>query len=405
MRILLVEDEPDAARMLAKGLREQTYAVDIAADGDEAIYQASINDYDVVVLDVNLPKRDGFEVCRELRDAGSAVPILMLTARDAVEDRITGLDSGADDYLIKPFDLHELPARVRALLRRSPALRGILYIAVPVALALAGLGGWFLARKSLAPVVAMSESARRIGSGNLDERLPVANPRDELGQLAATFNELLARLDDAFTQQQRAFEQQRQLMADASHKLRTPLSVMHTTAEVTLAGERRDEGEYRDAVAMMDAQTRRMRRIVEDMFTLARADAGHRPLERTDFYLDELVAETACAASVPATRKGVKVEVAASVETLYRGDEGLLRQMLLNLLDNAIKYTPADGAVRVSLTSPGSTYEIEVADTGRGIPPEAQPHIFKRFYRVDKARSRDGAVDRGGAGEQIGWQG
>jgi two-component system copper resistance phosphate regulon response regulator CusR len=123
MRILLVEDEPDAARILAKGLRRQKYAVDLAADGDAAEYQASVNDYDLIILDVMLPRKDGFEVCRELRAAGSAVPILMLTARDAVEDRIAGLDTGADDYLTKPFDFHELLARVRALLRRGQALR------------------------------------------------------------------------------------------------------------------------------------------------------------------------------------------------------------------------------------------------------------------------------------------
>ena len=123
MRILLVEDEPDAARILAKGLRRRKYAVDVAADGEEAEYQASVNDYDLIILDVMLPRKDGLDVCRELRAAGSAVPILMLTARDAVQDRIAGLDTGADDYLTKPFDLHELLARVRALLRRGQALR------------------------------------------------------------------------------------------------------------------------------------------------------------------------------------------------------------------------------------------------------------------------------------------
>jgi len=123
MRILLVEDEPNAARMLAKGLREHTYAVDVASDGASAVYQASVNDYDLVILDVMLPLKDGFEVCRELRAEGLTIPILMLTARDAVQDRIAGLDSGADDYLTKPFDFHELLARLRALLRRGPALR------------------------------------------------------------------------------------------------------------------------------------------------------------------------------------------------------------------------------------------------------------------------------------------
>ncbi len=123
MRILLVEDEPDAARMLSKGLREQTYAVDVAGDGEAGAYQASVNDYDLIVLDVMLPRKDGFAVCREIRVARSCVPILMLTARDAVEDRIAGLDTGADDYLTKPFEFHELLARMRALLRRGQALR------------------------------------------------------------------------------------------------------------------------------------------------------------------------------------------------------------------------------------------------------------------------------------------
>ena len=119
MRVLLVEDEPAAAQVLAKGLREQAYAVDVAADGDSAVFQVGTTDYDAVILDVMLPRRDGFAVCRTIRDSGSAVPILMLTARDAVEARIEGLDCGADDYLVKPFDFGELLARLRALVRRG----------------------------------------------------------------------------------------------------------------------------------------------------------------------------------------------------------------------------------------------------------------------------------------------
>jgi DNA-binding response OmpR family regulator len=119
MRLLLVEDEPDAARVLAKGLREQSYAVDVAADGETAVFQAGTTDYDAVILDVMLPILDGLAVCRTIRDTGCAVPILMLTARDGVEARIVGLDSGADDYLVKPFDFGELLARLRALIRRG----------------------------------------------------------------------------------------------------------------------------------------------------------------------------------------------------------------------------------------------------------------------------------------------
>jgi len=123
MRLLLVEDDARIARFVAKGLREQAYAVDVSATGDDALYQAVINTYDLVILDVMIPGRDGFAVCRELRKSGQRVPILMLTARDAVEDRINGLDSGADDYLTKPFEFRELLARLRALLRRSGELR------------------------------------------------------------------------------------------------------------------------------------------------------------------------------------------------------------------------------------------------------------------------------------------
>ena len=119
MRVLLVEDEPHAANVLAKGLREQAYAVDLAADGDAAIFQVGTTDYDAVILDVMLPVRDGFAVCRTIRESGCAVPILMVTARDAVEARIEGLDCGADDYLVKPFDFGELLARLRALIRRG----------------------------------------------------------------------------------------------------------------------------------------------------------------------------------------------------------------------------------------------------------------------------------------------
>jgi DNA-binding response OmpR family regulator len=123
MRLLLVEDDSRIARLVAKGLREEAYAVDIATTGEDALYQADINTYDLIVLDVMIPSPDGFEVCRRLRASGKRMPILMLTARDAVEDRITGLDHGADDYLTKPFEFRELLARLRALLRRSGELR------------------------------------------------------------------------------------------------------------------------------------------------------------------------------------------------------------------------------------------------------------------------------------------
>ncbi len=275
-------------------------------------------------------------------------------------------------------------------------LGGILATAAPLALLLVAAGGWFLARRALAPVVAMSERARQISGQNLAERLPVANPRDELGQLAATFNEMLARL-------QTAFERQREFMADASHELRTPLSVMHTAAQVILEKPQRDEAEYREALRLIDGHSERLARIVADMFTLARADAGRRPLHPTEFYLDELVGETVQAARLLAARKNIRVEWAEPGETRFRGDEDLLRQLLLNLLDNAIKFTPAAGCVRVSLKRRADACEIAVSDSGAGIAPEAQPRIFERFFRADKARARadDGAGSGAGLGLSI----
>jgi two-component system OmpR family sensor kinase len=270
-------------------------------------------------------------------------------------------------------------------------LQDILYVAVPLALTVAGLGGWFLARRSLRPVVTMSARAQRISAENLDQRLPVANPRDELGGLAATFNELLARLGNSFSQQ-------RQFMTDASHELRTPLSVIRTTSAVTLQREDRDKSEYREALTIVEQQARRLSRIVEDMFVLARADAGHPTLQITEFYLDELLAETTRAAAVLASQKNLQLEEPSLPEAPFRGDEELLRQMLWNLLDNAVKYTPRGGTVRIALVSGNAEYVVTVSDSGGGISPEIQPHIFERFYRADKARSRAETANEGGAG-------
>ncbi len=124
MRVLVVEDESKLAALIQKALREQGMLVDVAADGENALWMAASSPYDVIVLDINLPGIDGFRTCSRLRSDGVRTPILMLTARDGVEDRIAGLDTGADDYLLKPFDFGELFARVRALSRRGPVQRG-----------------------------------------------------------------------------------------------------------------------------------------------------------------------------------------------------------------------------------------------------------------------------------------
>jgi heavy metal sensor kinase len=266
------------------------------------------------------------------------------------------------------------------------SLRDILWRAVPLALVAAGAGGWFMARKSLAPVVGMAERARGMGASDLSSRMEVVNPRDELGRLAAAFNELLDRLAEAFALQRR-------FMADASHELRTPLAAIRAASSVTLQRERRGEDEYREALAMVGDQARRMTRLVEDMFTLARADAAQ-PLRRDRLALADVVAGAARSAGVLAEARRVAVTVTADQECPFDGDEDLLGRMVRNLVDNAVRHAPKGSAVRLTLDCGPGGYRIEVADEGPGIPPEAQPHVFERFFRADTARDRE----EGGAG-------
>lgn len=270
-------------------------------------------------------------------------------------------------------------------------LRRTLSLAVPGAVLLAALVGYLLARTSLAPVVAMSANVDRISSSNLAYRLAVTNPDDELGRLAGTFNRLLGRLESAF-------EQQRQFMADASHELRTPVSVARTAAQVTMESADRSREEYREALGIIDQQMTRLSRVVNDVFLLARADAGAAALHRRRFYLDETLRDSIKAARVLAVNKGLTLQCGGIVEAPFEGDEDLIRQLTLLLLDNAVKYTPDGGSVRVDLSADADAYRIAIADTGPGIPPEAQVKIFERFYRVDKARSRALSGISGGAG-------
>jgi two-component system OmpR family sensor kinase len=261
------------------------------------------------------------------------------------------------------------------------SLREILFSVVPLGLLVAGVGGWFLARKSLAPVVAMADHARSLGVGGVDGRLPVANPRDELGRLAGTFNELLARLGTSL-------EQQRHFMADASHELRTPVATARTAAGVALQRPHREEAEYRDTLEIIEQQTARLSRIVDDMFLLARADAGNFPIRKTPMYLDEVVDDVVRAERILSAARQIEIRVVSEEGAAMTGDEEMIKRMIINILDNAIRYAPAGSVVDVSLRRDGSKYEMAISDRGPGIPLHAQPHLFERFYRADPSRSR-----------------
>ncbi|MGC1485982.1 MAG: ATP-binding protein [Candidatus Acidiferrum sp.] len=256
-------------------------------------------------------------------------------------------------------------------------------------LLLAGTGGYFLARKSLAPVIAMGAHARRIGATNLHERLPVLHANDELGQLATIFNDLLDRLDQSF-------ERQRRFIADASHELRTPLAILRGEAEVAMSQPGRTAEDYLESLGILHEETSRLIKIVEDLFTLTRADSGQYPLSPEELYLEEVVADCAHSARTLAREKNIELTVDAPSECLVHGDAALLRRMILNLLDNAIKYTAGGGRVDIACRATGAGCEVHVTDTGPGIPHELHGRIFERFFRADPARSRSGR--EGGAG-------
>jgi two-component system OmpR family sensor kinase len=257
---------------------------------------------------------------------------------------------------------------------------------IPVALVLAAGGGYLLARKALAPVAAMSLKARQIGAETLAERIPAADERDELGLLAGTLNELLERL-------QRSFDSQRRFMAEASHELRTPVAIIQGEADVTLSRTDRTTVEYRESMEIVRKSALKLTRIVENLFLLARTDAGAYPIRKTRFYLDELIADCVRSLRNIAAMREVTLEQAVDPDLVIVADEELLYRMLLNLADNALKFTPPMGRVSLAATADDNVYTIRVSDTAGGIAAEDQSRIFDRFFRV--ARPKQGPTGAG----------
>ncbi len=265
-------------------------------------------------------------------------------------------------------------------------VRHALAILVPVLIAAAATGGYFLALRGLAPLSGMTERASRIGASTLRERLPV-HGGEELAGLARVVNDLLDRLEASFGQQRR-------FMAEASHELRTPTAILRTEADVTLAQAHRSESEYRASMAIVRDAAKRLTRIVEDLFLLARADPGAVATRRDEIYLEERVHDATRAVRMLADSHRVRVDVQAVVEAPFIGDADLLGRLLLNLLDNAIKHSPPDSTVTIALSRQGARYEIAVVDTGPGIPPAERERVFEHFVRLDDAAaSQDLAGD------------
>lgn len=267
------------------------------------------------------------------------------------------------------------------------ALGRAMLLAIPVGLvATAGLA-YLLARGAVAPVDQLRQTTERITADRLHERLPIQNPNDELGQLANTVNTMIGRLE-------RSFAEIKRFTADASHELRTPLTAIRTEAEVALAGDPSKE-ELRAIIESMLEECGRMARLTDQLLTLARDDAGvvPRPLERLS--ITSLASNVVDTLRPLADAKGVTIafEESPAPGTVV-GDPVRLRQVVVNLIDNAIKYTPPGGSVRVGIEEADGAVRLAVADTGEGIAAEHLPRVFGRFYRVDKARSRE----QGGTG-------
>lgn len=260
-------------------------------------------------------------------------------------------------------------------------VRRVLFLALPLMVGLAGGGGFLLATRSLAPLGWMAEQAQNISGSNLETRLEIGNAAEELRVLAASFNELLSRLDQSF-------ESMRRFVADASHELRTPISVIRGEAEVAISHER-SPAEYRESLAIVLDESRRLSLLVDDLLNLARADAGSVNLRVEEFYLNDLLAECCRSVQALAKARNIRLDCSTGEDAPFQGDEVLLRRLLVNLLDNAIRYTPPGGQVTASLEAAGPELRIHVSDTGEGIAPEIVPHLFERFYRADRARTRE----------------
>lgn len=262
----------------------------------------------------------------------------------------------------------------------------VLAIGLPITVLLIGFAGYAVAGQALQPVEEMAQRARKISAESLNERLTVQNPEDELGRLGLAFNETLARLE-------KSFEQLRRFTADASHELRTPLTAIRSVGEVALQNTG-DAAYYRDIIGSMLEEVSRLTRLVESLLTMSRADAGQIQLQRTNIKVLDLVKESAALLEVLAEEKRQAVTVEGDSSLTVRGDRLLLRQALINLIDNAVKYSPSGGTIAVRVRASGKDVLIEVEDSGPGIPEEHTSKIFQRFYRIDKARTRA----EGGAG-------
>ena len=286
--------------------------------------------------------------------------------------------------------------RSEALMRQEVReLALVLLLGLPLSVAAAGLGGYYLARGALAPIADMTERARAITASRLGERLPIDNPNDELGRLATVFNETLGRLDSSF-------KQMRRFTANVTHELRTPLTAIRSVGEVALR-EPRDAASYHAVIESMLEEADRLSGLVDRLLTVSRADSGDRARTRDAIDLAELADNVAAHLGVLAEEKEQALVVVRDGRPTCRGDRIVLRQALINLVDNAIRYTPSGGRIQVRVSAANGSGVLEVRDTGPGVPEQHAPRLFDRLYRVPGTGAAGAAEELdGGDGAGLG---
>ena len=383
-----LDDSLESRAEIVSGIltEEGKFDPDVMIAGDPAEGEEFVRVYDTsgeLVLDNSGPE------FRPATDA-DAVEAALSGGRRRRDTRVDGVDLRV---MISPVEINEeTVGAVEVGLSREEVqdtlneLLVIIAVGYPLALGVAGMGGVFLAGRALSPIDRVTRVARKISAEDLSQRLDMRLPDDEVGRLANTFDDMIARLDEAF-------RRQRQFTADASHELRTPLTAIKGQTEVALQRER-DGETYREVLRKVNGEADRMIRLVGSLLTLARADAHQIPVARESVDLGRVVTDAVDQVRPAAVDKAISLDVRSNSGIQLRADQDLILQLMLNLLDNSVKYTPSGGKIEIACQTADAQAEVTVTDTGPGISAEHLPHIFDRFYRVDKARTRA----EGGAG-------
>jgi heavy metal sensor kinase len=282
--------------------------------------------------------------------------------------------------------IDDRPLLIRLAYNSAPVERGVLQfialllLAVPPALLLAGVAGYRMAHKALQPLDKMAQRAETITASDLDQRLPVENPNDELGRMARVLNDLLQRL-------QNSFETLKRFTADASHELRTPLSSIRSVGEVALQRMHTPK-EYRDTIGSMLEEVTRLTEMVDGLLSISRADASQVVLHRTTFSALGLVKEVVALLGLLAEEKGQQIRLEGDPDLCVNADRVVLHRGLANIVENAIKYGPGASQISILVARTGNYVDISVEDSGEAIPEHLREKIFERFFRIDASRSR-----------------